>query len=256
MQEYEFSFNVFPSPEEASVVVAKEIAGALRSRSSENVSLVFGLATGSTPIPVYEEWVRLHNQEGLSFKNAKSFNLDEYLGLEPTHPESYQTFMEKNLFSKIDILPENAIVPNGMMTADVIPEYCQCYETQIKEVGGIDIQILGIGRSGHIGFNEPGSSIDSLTRLVALDDVTREDAADDFGGKNNVPTHALTMGVGTILSAKKIYLLAWGKAKSAILADALRGPICESVPASFIRNHPDVNIFVDEDAGQILADHL
>ena len=253
MQEYDFNLNVLPSSREASLVVAKEIADALSLRSSENSSLVLGLATGSTPVLVYEELVRLHLREHLSFKKAKCFNLDEYLGFEATHPESYQEFMKRNLFSKVDILPENAVVPNGKVPYDDIPAYCENYEAKIKDCGGSDIQVLGIGRSGHIGFNEPGSSVDSSTRLVALDDVTRKDAEEDFGGINNVPTHAITMGVGTILTAKKIYLLAWGKAKAAILADALQGPICESVPASFIRSHPDVSIFIDEAAGQMLA---
>ena len=168
--------------------------------------MVLGLATGSTPIPLYDELVRLHVEEGLSFRDVFTFNLDEYCGLEDNHPQSYHDFMNVNLFNRIDIPRENIFIPSGQIEPLFERDYCEGYEQTIKDLGGIDIQILGIGRSGHIGFNEPGSSVDSITRKVKLHDITRTDASPDFGGFDNVPTHAITMGMKTILSANRISL--------------------------------------------------
>ena len=190
---------VFRSSDEAVRLVAASIARLIRQRQQEGRNAVLGLATGSTPVKLYRELIRLHRKEGLSFRNVVTFNLDEYYGLPPHHPESYRRFMEVQLFNHVDLPSENIHVPDGMISRSEVFGYCQEYERAILDAGGIDLQILGIGRTGHIGFNEPGSGIDSRTRLVALDRLTRRDAARDFRGEANVPGYAITMGVGTIL---------------------------------------------------------
>mgnify|MGYP001215421990 CR=1 FL=1 len=242
------STAIFPSATEASKIVARELSDAIRSRNNKGQAIVLGLATGSTPIKVYQELVRLHKEESLSFANVRTFNLDEYYGLAPTHAESYNAFMEKHLFSSIDIPSEAAIVPDGMVPREEVFAYCEDFEKSILDAGGIDIQVLGIGRTGHIGFNEPGSSRSSRTRLVHLDSITKEDAAQAFGGAGNVPPNAITMGVETILAARKIYLLAWGAPKAKILAKALEDPISEKLPASFLQKHKNTNVFLDQAA--------
>jgi glucosamine-6-phosphate deaminase len=236
--------NVFKSSDDAVGQVAGRIAALIRSRRS----VVLGLATGSTPVKLYRELIRLHRDEGLSFQNVVTFNLDEYYGLSPNHPESYRRFMAVQLFDHVDIKSENIHVPDGLIDRAKVFEYCPGYEQEIKRAGGIDIQILGIGRTGHIGFNEPGSGIDSRTRMVALDRLTRRDAARDFRGEANVPEYAITMGVGTILEAREIQLLAWGESKAGILRTAIEGPQVDTVPASFLQAHPNCTCSIDEAA--------
>ena len=240
--------RVFEHSDEAVREVASRIANLVRQRQDANKPAVLGLATGSTPVKLYRELIRRHREEGLSFRNVVTFNLDEYYGLSPEHPESYHNFMRVQLFDYVDIPPENVHVPDGLVDRAKVFEYCQEYEELIARAGGIDIQILGIGRTGHIGFNEPGSGIDSRTRMVALDRLTRRDAARDFRGESNVPEYAITMGVGTILQAREIMLLAWGESKAAVLRAAIEGPQTGSVPASFLQRHPQCQCFLDETA--------
>ncbi len=243
--------KVFVDSEAAVRELATGIAHFIRQRQAENRSAVLGLATGSTPVKLYQELIRLHREEGLSFKNVVTFNLDEYYGLPPTHPESYRHFMEVQLFRHIDLPANQVHVPDGLIERDKVFEYCARYEAQIADAGGIDIQIVGIGRTGHIGFNEPGSSRDSRTRMVALDRLTRRDAARDFRGEANVPAYAITMGIGTILQARQIRLLAWGESKASILRAAIEGPETESVPASFLQHHPDCSAYIDQAAALV-----
>jgi glucosamine-6-phosphate deaminase len=244
---------VFQSSDDAVRVVAASIAVLIRRRRDEGRSVVLGLATGSTPVKLYRELIRLHRDQGLSFRNVVTFNLDEYYGLPPHHPESYRHFMEVQLFNQIDVPAENVHVPDGLVPRSEVFAYCQEYERKILAAGGIDIQILGIGRTGHIGFNEPGSGMDSRTRMVALDRLTRRDAARDFRGEENVPAYAVTMGVGTILEARELALLAWGESKAAILRAAIEGPQSDTVPASFLQRHPNCRCYVDEAAARELT---
>src|SRR5580700_9870678 len=239
---------VFQSSDNAVRVVAASIAVLIRGRRDEGRSVVLGLATGSTPVKLYRELIRLHRDDGLSFQNVVTFNLDEYYGLPPHHPESYRYFMEVQLFNHLDIPQDHVHVPDGRIPRSEVFAYCQEYERKILAAGGIDIQILGIGRTGHIGFNEPGSGMDSRTRMVALDRLTRRDAARDFRGQENVPAYAITMGVGTILQAKELVLLAWGESKAAILRAAIEGPQTETVPASFLQRHSNCRSYIDEAA--------
>ncbi len=241
-------YFVFESPEAASRKVASEIATLIRERSAQGRSAVLGLATGNTPLPLYRELIRLHREEGLSFRNVISFNLDEYIGLERDHPESYWSFMHHNLFNHVDIHPENIHLPSGTVAADEISDHCAAYDADIQQAGGVDCQILGIGRTGHIGFNEPGTPATARTLLVHLDEITRQDAAPAFGGIENVPTTAITMGCGTILEARKIALLAWGAKKAGIVCEAIQGPVSEQVSASFLQNHPNAAFFLDQEA--------
>jgi glucosamine-6-phosphate deaminase len=245
--------KVFPGSETAVRELASTIADVVRQRQSEDRRLVLGLATGSTPVKLYQELIRLHREEGLSFQNVITFNLDEYYGLPPDHPESYRYFMEVQLFCHVDLPTKQTHVPDGLVERDKVFEYCADYENQIEEAGGIDIQIVGIGRTGHIGFNEPGSGPDSRTRMVALDRLTRRDAARDFRGEANVPAYAITMGIGTILQAREILLLAWGESKGPILRAAIEGPETDAVPASFLQRHPDCSCYVDQAAASELT---
>ena len=240
--------NVFRTSDEAARVIGAAIAALIRERQGNGRNAVLGLATGSTPVKLYRELIRLHREESLSFRNVVTFNLDEYCGLPSQHPESYRHFMEVQLFKHVDVPPKNIHVPDGTVPRSEVYEYCQQYEQQIRCAGGIDLQILGIGRTGHIGFNEPGSAIDSRTRMVALDRLTRRDAARDFRGEANVPEYAITMGVGTILEAREIALLAWGESKAAILRAAIEGPQVDTVPASFLQRHSNCQCFIDETA--------
>ena len=230
--------QVFKDSSSAAKVVAGEIADLIKSRSKEGRKAVLGLATGSTPIPVYKELVRLHKEENLSFRNVVTFNLDEYHGLSPDHPESYHQFMWQRLFSHVDIPEDQVHIPSGTVERSKVYKYCASYDAQIEEAGGLDYQILGIGRTGHIGFNEPGSTRDSKTRLVSLDALTRRDAARDFLGEANVPRYAITMGVGTILKAKRVVLMAWGQAKAGVVQQAVEDKPSENLPASLLQGHP------------------
>ena len=241
----------FPSAAEASRLVAEEIATGIRS--SIKKPYILGLATGSSPIGVYKELVSLHKKEGLSFKNVITFNLDEYFPIEKNDLLSYNHFMNYHLFDHIDIPKENINIPKGNISSKNIYSYCNEYEKKINDLGGLDFQLLGIGRTGHIGFNEPGSNKNSVTRLVSLDFITKEDAAGDFNGIDNVPDKAITMGVDTIMKAKRIVLLAWGHKKSEKVAKSIEGPISSMVPASFLQAHSNTSIILDEEASSELT---
>ena len=214
------TYEVFDTPQDAAKKLAAEVADLIRSREAEGKGVVLGLATGATPLPFYAELIRLHKEEGLSFAHVTTFNLDEYTGLPHEHKESYWYFMH----------------------------HCAAYEAKIKACGGLDLQILGIGRTGHIGFNEPGSDDTTITRQVTLDDLTKTDAAPAFGGFDNVPKTAITMGVATIMGAKKVRLMAWGEKKASIVKKAIEGPVTADVAASFLQKHPDAKFFLDKAA--------
>jgi len=248
-------FNTFTmcfDAAQASVYVAHKIAELIRSHQNEGKAAVLGLATGNTPKMVYEELVRLHKNEGLSFQNVISFNLDEYYPIGPMHSQSYTYFMSHYLFDHIDIKPENIHIPNTDWSAERIQQYCEDYEEKIVNFGGVDLQLLGIGRNGHIGFNEPGSSFDSTTRLVNLHSLTREDAKADFGSLENVPHQAISIGIQTIIQAKKILLLALGERKSEIIRKALIGEISTDVPASILQKIPQVEYILDREAAALM----
>ena len=237
--------TIYPNADEASIAVAQEIAALIRQRKDAGKMCVLGLATGSTPTRVYDELVRMHKQAGLSFANVITFNLDEYYPLHPESLQSYNRFMREYLFNHVDILPGNIHIPDGTVPKEKLLEFCRDYDRMIEANGGIDIQILGIGRTGHIGFNEPGSHINSPTRIITLDHLTRTDASSDFFGEENVPRMAITMGVGSITKAKKIILMAWGEGKAPIIRKAIEGPISDSVPTSYLQNHPNTEIILD-----------
>lgn len=245
--------QVVSDPLAACRAVAEEIADLIRTRTASCEKAVLGLATGSAPVPLYRELIRRHREKGLSFSNVITFNLDEYYGLGPDQPESFFQFMRKHLFQHVDIRPENIHIPDGKTPREKIPAACRAYEEAIEAAGGIDIQILGLGRNGHIGFNEPGSAEDSLTRLITLDSLTRRDAAGNFDGEVNVPRLAITMGVSTILKARKIILLAWGARKAEIVARAVEGQPSEAVTASFLQRHPNTVVYVDPAAASELT---
>ena len=245
--------QLFRHAAEASRAVAQQIATLIRQRATENKMCVLGLATGSTPTGVYDELIRLHREDGLSFQNVITFNLDEYFPMQPEELQSYVRFMKEHLFDHIDILAEHANMPDGTCAKEKIAEYCQEYEAKIEAAGGIDLQLLGIGRTGHIGFNEPGSGKTSRTRLITLDRVTRRDAASDFYGEPNVPHRAITMGVGTILDARQIVLMAWGEGKANVIAKAVEGEVSTSVAASFLQEHPNAQIILDKAAAEQLT---
>lgn len=245
--------SVFENPKEASLSVAHRIGDLIKEKQKNNSKAVLGLATGATPIAVYAELVRLHKEEGLSFKNVITFNLDEYYPMQPDAAQSYVSFMNEHLFNHIDIDKNNVNIPNGTLALDEIPAFCLEYEKKITDAGGLDIQILGIGRTGHIGFNEPGSAPNSGTRLVTLDDLTRRDAARDFGGKSFVPTKAITMGIGTIFKAREIILMAWNKKKASIIKKAVEGEISSEVPATYLQLSENVEFILDKDAASLLT---
>jgi glucosamine-6-phosphate deaminase len=245
--------TVYNSPAEASVAVAARIAALIRTKDKKGEKTVLGLATGVTPIGVYEELVRMHKEEGLSFKNVVTFNLDEYYPMKPSAVQSYVTFMYDNLFGQVDIDKKNVHIPNGTLKQDDVPAFCLEYEQQISQLGGLDLQILGIGRTGHIGFNEPGSAPNSGTRLVTLDDLTRNDASRDFGGKQNVPTKAITMGVGTIFKAREIILMAWSRKKAPIVKKAVEGEMSGDVPATYLQLSDNVEFVLDIAAASSLT---
>jgi len=236
----------FNSIKEGSLFIANEIARLIREKNSKGEKCVLGLATGSSPKTLYAELVRLHKEDGLSFKNVIAFNLDEYYPIDGNSLQSYKRFMKQQLFDKVDIDQKNCHIPNGSWPRDEIKKYCADYERLIENVGGIDLQILGIGNNGHIGFNEPGSSIFSKTRLVPLDNSTRLANSHDFQNISKVPRIAITMGIDTIMKAKKIILMAWGQLKAPVLQKAVEGHMTEQVPASLLQQHHDC-IFVTDD---------
>lgn len=245
--------TVFKNAKEASISVAHRIAKIIKNKHENKQNAVLGLATGASPVLVYAELVRLHKEEGLSFKNVITFNLDEYYPMQPNDAQSYVKFMNEHLFDHIDIEKTNIHVPDGTLKLEDIPSYCLAYERKISEVGGLDMQILGIGRTGHIGFNEPGSAPNSGTRLVTLDDLTRKDAARDFGGKSFVPTKAITMGIGTIFKAREIVLMAWNGKKASIIKKAVEGEISSEVPATYLQLSDNIEFILDEDAASMLT---
>ncbi|MDP6635549.1 MAG: glucosamine-6-phosphate deaminase [Phycisphaerae bacterium] len=245
--------RVFSAPSDVSAAVAAEIAELIREKAQRGEMCVLGLATGATPVGVYDELVRMHRQDGLSFANVITFNLDEYYPMCPQALQSYRLFMSEYLFDHIDIDPDNVHIPDGTLEEDAVHAYCLGYEEAISNAGGIDLQLLGIGRTGHIGFNEPGSSRDSITRLIALDYLTRLDASSDFFGLENVPIRAITMGVGTALGARRVIMMAFGENKAPIIARAVEGPITEAVAASFLQEHSDSTVMLDEAAAADLT---
>lgn len=244
---------VFASHDELARHVARIVAGVIRERNACGQHAVLGLPTGSTPTGVYRELVRMHREEGLDFARVVTFNLDEYYGLPRTQLQSYHRWMHEHLFSHVNIRPENIHIPDGQVPVEEVEEHCRRYEAEILRAGGIDLQLLGIGRNGHIGFNEPFSVRASRTRLVTLDPVTRRGAASDFFSEENVPLQALTMGLGTILEARKIVLLALGEHKAGIIRETVEGPVTDRVPASYLRDHPDATVFVDAAAAARLT---
>ncbi|CAM3845736.1 MULTISPECIES: glucosamine-6-phosphate deaminase [Flavobacterium] len=236
---------IFKNATDASIVVAHEIATLIQTKQKESKNCVLGLATGSSPVKVYEELVRMHKEEGLSFHNVITFNLDEYYPMTKENNQSYHYFMHEHLFNHIDIKPENINIPDGTVAIDEINQYCIDYEMSIKTVGGLDFQLLGIGRTGHIGFNEPGSHVNSGTRIITLDHVTRSDASSAFNGISNVPKKAITMGVSTVLKSKRIVLLAWGENKADVITTTIQGEISSDIPATFLQNHNNTTFILD-----------
>lgn len=232
--------------DELSKRAAEIIADAIRNKPNS----VLGLATGSTPIGCYRELVRMHRAEGLDFSRVVTFNLDEYIGLPPTHPQSYRYFMNENLFNHVNIKIENTHVPNGL--SDDLQKTCKEFEEAIKKSGGIDLQLLGIGSNGHIAFNEPGSPFDSRTRVVKVSEQTIKDNARFFKSIDEVPRQAISMGTGTIMEARKIILLASGAGKADAVAKSVKGPVTEEVPASILQTHPNCTFIIDEAAASKL----
>ncbi|MFL5788911.1 MAG: glucosamine-6-phosphate deaminase [Flavisolibacter sp.] len=245
--------KIFPNLYEGSLEAAKEIGELIRAKQSRGEKCVLGLATGSTPKTLYTELVRMHRHEGLSFKNVVTFNLDEYYPIEKDAWQSYNSYMHRLLFDHIDIDKKNIHIPNGELPKEEIKKHCSEYEQRIEEAGGIDLQILGIGNNGHIGFNEPGSSIHSKTRLINLDNSTRLANAYEFANIAQVPRLAITMGISTILKAKKIILLAWGPGKAPVVSKSVEGHVTEQIPASLLQQHNDCSFIVDEAAASELT---
>ncbi|SNY99513.1 glucosamine-6-phosphate deaminase [Flagellimonas pacifica] len=244
---------IFNNSKEGSLEVAREISELIKKKALKNHQCVLGLATGSSPIKVYEELVRMHREEGLSFQNVVTFNLDEYYPMERSNIQSYHYFMHQHLFNHVDIKPENIHIPDGTVSQDDVQVFCREYEKMIKEAGGLDFQLLGIGRTGHIGFNEPGSHYNSATREITLDHITRVDAAPAFKGLENVPRKAITMGIGTIKKAKRVVLLAWGQNKSEIVKETVEGEISSRIPATYLQEHQNVTFVLDKEAAASLT---
>jgi glucosamine-6-phosphate deaminase len=245
--------KIFPGIKEGSRFAAEQIAAIIREKQRINQPCVLGLATGSTPKTLYAELVRMHKEEGLSFKNVITFNLDEYYPIDRDAIQSYHHFMHRLLFSQVDIDLNNVHIPNGSIPKEEIKAHCSAYEKRIEETGGIDLQILGVGINGHIGFNEPGSGIYSKTRMVTLATTTRLANAYEFANISEVPRLAVTAGISTIMKAKKIILLAWGPAKAPVIQQAVEEDDSEHVPASLLQNHDDVTFVVDEAAAAELT---
>ncbi|MFA9198191.1 MAG: glucosamine-6-phosphate deaminase [Aquirufa sp.] len=256
--EQEISFeriptHIFSDSDSASKSVAKEIADLIRKNNQASKPTILGLATGSSPKKVYQELIRIHREEGLSFKDVITFNLDEYHPMEPDSIQSYVRFMKEQLFDHIVIPVTNYHLPDGTLSLDKIPEFCRDYEAKIERLGGFDYYLLGIGRNGHIGFNEPGSTINSKTRLMTLDIATKIDASPDFGGLQKVPKKAITLGIDSIMKSKKIVLLAWGEHKADSVAKAVEGTVTSDIPASYLQLHPNASFILDETAASMLT---
>lgn len=238
---------ILPTPEDASETAARLVARQLLEKPDS----VLGLATGSTPLRMYQNLARMHDLEGLDFSRVTTFNLDEYIGLDAGHPASYHHFMEENLLAHVNIEPARVHIPDGL-TRDV-PAHCRDYEKAIHAAGGIDLQILGLGSDGHLGFNEPGSSLASRTRIKTLTERTRSDNAHFFGNGEEVPHHVITMGLGTIMESQVCLLLAFGKGKARAVAQSVEGPVTASVPGSLLQFHPRAKVLLDLEAASALA---
>lgn len=245
--------KIWPYSTEASAYMAGEIATAIRRSQSKKETFVLGLATGSSPIHLYQELIRLHEEENLSFYNVHTFNLDEYYPMLPDASQSYVRFMKEQLFDHIDIPQDQIHIPDGTLELEEIENYCALYEQKIMDLGGLDVQVLGIGRTGHAGFNEPGSDLTSKTRLVRLDSITLQDAKDDFIDAESTPYRAITMGIETIMKAKRIFIMAWGQHKAEIVQKASEGAITSQVPSTFLQKHPNVEFHVDKPAAERLT---
>src|SRR5687767_13312856 len=245
--------NIFPDLKLGSDFVARQVADLIREKQKKKEKCILGLSTGSTPKTMYAELVRMHKEEGLSFKNVITFNLDEYYPIDNDAMQSYNNYMHRHFFDHIDINPKNIHIPNGELPKEVIKNHCTEYDRKIEEVGGIDLQILGIGNNGHIGFNEPGSGIYTKTRLITLDNSTRIANSYEFAKISEVPRLAITMGISTILRSKRIILMAWGSSKAPVLKKAVEEDDSEQVPASLLQNHDDVTFVVDDTAAAELT---
>ena len=248
------NLSLHADAEKASIYTAHQIAKLIRQNQNEDKPAILGLATGKTPIKVYQELVRLHQKESLSFHNVVSFNLDEYYPISRESIQSYSYFMQQHLFSHVDINPNNIHIPHANCSSEGIQLYCKEYEDKIMSYGGLDLQLLGIGRNGHIGFNEPGSSFQSNTRLVDLHSLTRKDAESDFGSIDQVPYQAISVGINTIIKARRIILLAIGKDKSEIINKALNGEISTEIPASLLQRISHVEFILDHDAASLILE--
>jgi glucosamine-6-phosphate deaminase len=244
--------QIYKNSTEGSNAVAAQIAALIKEKQAKKLPCVLGMATGTTPILLYKELVRLHKEEGLSFKNVVTINLDEYYPIEKSAYQSYWSFMHRHLFDLVDIDPKNIHLPNGEWTKENLKESCIAYEQTIEKIGGIDLQILGIGKNGHIGFNEPGSSFHSKTRVIHLDQQTRIANTYEFHDLNKVPKLAITVGISSIMKAKKIVLLAWGD-KASIVAKSIEGDVTEQIPATVLQNHDDCTFVIDELASSDLT---
>ena len=244
--------QIYKNSTEGSNAVAAQIATLIKEKQAKKLPCVLGMATGTTPILLYKELVRLHKEEGLSFKNVVTINLDEYYPIEKSAYQSYWSFMHRHLFDLVDIDPKNIHLPNGEWTKENLKESCIAYEQTIEKIGGIDLQILGIGKNGHIGFNEPGSSFHSKTRVIHLDQQTRIANTYEFHDLNKVPKLAITVGISSIMKAKKIVLLAWGD-KASIVAKSIEGDVTEQIPATVLQNHDDCTFVIDELASSDLT---
>jgi len=242
----------FDNSDIASYLIAKEICDLVKSKQEKGKKCVLGFATGSSPLLIYKEIIRIHKEESVSFKNVISFNLDEYYPIKTNDKNSYYHFMHENLFNHLDIPKENINIPSGRIKPENIEKFCKSYEDKIKDCGGIDLQILGIGRTGHIGFNEPGSHFNSKTRLITLDHTTRFDANKTFGGIENVPNTAITMGVRTIFNSKRIIVMAWGIHKSLIIKKSVEGEVTSLIPASYLQNHKNTTLVLDNESASEL----
>ena len=243
----------FKNSNEASLLIAREICDLIKSKQEKKKNCVIGFATGSSPTKVYQEIIRIHKEESLSFYNVIAFNLDEYYPIEKDDNNSYHHFMNENLFDHIDIPKENINIPSGEISEKEIKKFCSSYEKKIDKNGGIDIQLLGIGRTGHIGFNEPGSHFNSITRLITLDHTTRFDASKSFNGIENVPSKALTMGIRTIFNSKRIIMMAWGIQKSHIVKKSVENSITSLIPTTYLQNHKNTTLVLDKECSSELT---